>query len=453
MQMSDVEVVLDILALLFALSAAFGFLNHHLLRLPHAIGLVIFSLAVSLCLIGTHFVFPGWGLQAAARGLIASADFSQLLLQGVLSFMLFAGALNVNLADLFDRKWSVLTLATFGVIVSTGVIGFALWLALPLIEVKMPLAWCFVFGALISPTDPLAVLGILREIGLPRTFEAQITGESLFNDGVGIVVFTIAVAVATGDNVGFGQAAELFAVEALGGVVLGFVAGYIAFVVLRAIDEYNVEIQITLALVAVTYAIALRLNVSGPLAVVVAGLFIGNHGTRLAMSELTNQHVRQFWSVIDEILNSLLFIMIGFEILAVSVRVNDIGAALLAIPLVLVARLISLVIPLSAFGLFSDRPRGTVPIMTWGSLRGGISVALALSLPETDAKAVILTATYGVVIFSIIVQGLTIAPVARRLGPRPDPKPGSGEADTVSARARRAPPETMRRKAARSGRR
>lgn len=421
MQASDVEVALDFLALLFAMTAAFGFLNHRLLRLPRAIALVVLSLAVSLCLIATHLVLPGWGLQAAARGLIARADFSKLLLEGVLSFLLFAGALNVNLGDLLDRKWAVLSLATFGVIVSTAVIGIALWLLLPLIGAALPLTWCFVFGALISPTDPLAVLGILREVGLPRTFEAQITGESLFNDGVGIVIFTIAVAVASGDTVGIVHAGELFVVEALGGVALGLAAGYGAFLVLRAIDEHNVEIQITLALVAATYAVALRLGVSGPLAVVAAGLFIGNHGARLAMSERTNQNVRQFWSVIDEILNSLLFVMIGFEILAVSVRVNDIGAALIAIPLVLVARLVSLVIPLGAFGMFSDRPRGTVPIMTWGSLRGGISVALALSLPESEAKALILTATYGVVIFSIIVQGLTIAPLARRFGPRPTP--------------------------------
>ncbi len=416
--MSNVEVVLDVMALLFAVSAAFGFLNHHLLKLPHAIGLVVFSLAVSLCIIALHFIFPGWGLQAAARGIIARADFSQVLLQGVLSFLLFAAALNVNLSDLLDSKWEVLALATMGVLVSTAVIGVGLWLALPLIGAELPLTWCFVFGALISPTDPLAVLGILREAGLPRTFEAQITGESLFNDGVGIVVFTIAVAVASGENVGFAHAAELFAVEAVGGVALGLAAGYGAFVILRAIDHYNVEIQITLALVASTYAIALRLGVSGPLAVVAAGLFIGNHGSRLAMSETTCRNVNQFWSLIDEILNSLLFVMIGFEILAVSVRINDIAGAVLAVPLVLLARLVSLIVPLSLFGLFAHRPRGTVPIMTWGSLRGGISVALALSLPEADAKSAILTATYGVVIFSIIVQGLTIAPLARHLGPR-----------------------------------
>lgn len=421
MQASDVEVVLDILALLFAISAAFGFLNHRFLRLPRPIALVVFSLAVSLCLLAVHLVLPYWGLQDVARRLLARADFAQLLLQGMLSFMLFAGALNVNFSDLLDRKLEVLALATLGVLVSTAVIGGTLWLMLPLIGAALPLAWCIVFGALISPTDPLAVLGILREVGLPRTFEAQITGESLFNDGVGIVVFTIAVAMATGENFGFVHILQLFAVEALGGVALGIAAGYAAFLVLRAIDEHNVEIQITLALVAATYAVALRFGVSGPLAVVTAGLFIGNHGARLAMSELTNQNVRLFWSVIDEILNSVLFVLIGFEILAVSIRASDIGAALVAIPLVLVARLISLVIPLSALGLFADRPRGTVPIMTWGSLRGGISVALALSLPESDGKAMILTATYGVVIFSIIVQGLTIGRVARRSGPPAPP--------------------------------
>jgi NhaP-type Na+/H+ and K+/H+ antiporters len=419
------KVFLDLLPLLFLLSAAFGYINHRIFRLPHKIGLVVIGLCVSLAIFAVDTVLPVWGLQRDARALLAEVDFSQTLLQGALSFLLFAGALNVNLTDLFDRKWSILAMATLSTFIATAVVAFGMWGAFLVFDLNVPLTFCFVFGALIAPTDPLAVLGIIRKMGLPKVFEAEITGESLFNDGVAIVIFSIALSVATGmgehSEVGAADIAKLFATEAFGGIALGLALGYVAFVILRSIDEYNIEILITLALVTTLYSLSLRLGVSGPLAVVVAGLLIGNHGTRVAMSETTRRHVTQFWSLLDEILNSLLFVLIGFEVLAISREVRPLEAILLAIPLVLAARLISLLVPLYSLGLFRDRPKGTLQIMTWGGLHGGISVALALSLPPSPERDIILTVAYGVVIFSIVVQGLTIEWVARRWGPATGP--------------------------------
>jgi CPA1 family monovalent cation:H+ antiporter len=416
---SDAEIFLDVLALLFTAAAAFGYVNHRLLRLPHTIGLVVVALAVSLVILAAHAFLPGWEVQAAARGLLAEADVSDILLEALLSFLLFAGALNVNLPDLLERKWSIALLATAGVLISMSVVAVGTWVLFPLVGIEIPLVWCFVFGALIAPTDPIAVLGILRKLGLPRTFTTLITGESLFNDGVAIVVFTIAVAVASGDgDMGVAGAAELFALEAGGGLALGFTMGYAAFWVLRSIDEHDLEVLITLALVTVTYAAALRLHVSGPLAVVVAGVFIGNHGTRFAMSERTSDHVLRFWSVIDEIMNSVLFVIIGFELLAITYSRSEIWAALIAIPLVLAARAVSIAGPLKGLGLVRDRPQGSIPFLIWGGLHGGISVALALAAPPSPHKGVILAATYAVVLFSIIVQGLTIERVAAKVSPQ-----------------------------------
>lgn len=416
------EVFLDLLALLFALSAAFGYVNHRLFRLPHKIGLVVIGFCVSLVIIAIHEVLPVWGLQAAVRSILAEVDFSQTLLQGLLSFLLFAGALSVNLPSLLNHKWSILTLATLGTLIATSIVGVGMWGAFSVFGLDVPLVYCFVFGALIAPTDPLAVLGILRKLRLPTEFETEITGESLFNDGIAIVVFGIALAVATGSGshgeIGVADVALLFAVEAGGGIAIGLAFGYLAFLVLRSIDEYGIEVLITLALVSILYGVSLRLGVSGPLAVVVAGLFIGNHGTKFAMSETTRHHVTQFWSLLDEILNSLLFVLIGFEVLALSLKPRSLEVILIAIPLVLAARFVSLFLPLCSLGLFGDRLRGTLPIMTWGGLHGGISVALALSLPPSSVRDTILTVAYGVVIFSIIVQGLTIEWVARRFGPR-----------------------------------
>jgi CPA1 family monovalent cation:H+ antiporter len=310
-------------------------------------------------------------------------------------------------------------MATVGVSMSTALIGAGSYYAFRLIGFDIPFTHCLVFGALISPTDPIAVLGILKKVKVPETLEAKIAGESLFNDGVGVVVFTILVAIAMGDGEAISAigVAKLFLTEAVGGAALGLAAGYLAYRAIKTVDEYTLEVLITLSLVMVTYGVASALHVSGPIAVVVAGLLMGNHGTCFAMSETTRSHVETFWSLIDEILNSVLFLAIGFEVLALTLSGEIFLAIAVAIPLTLAARFVSVATPLTVLRLGRTFTKGAVPVLTWGGLRGGISVALALSLPDVPAKDVILAATYGVVIFSIVVQGLTIEALVRRVVP------------------------------------
>ena len=414
-----VTAFLNLAALLVTLAAAFGYVNHRWLRLPHTIGLVVIALAVSFAVLGLDALVPGFGFRATVRQALIEIDFSDVLMQGMLSFLLFAGALHVNLDDLIARRWAISVLATVGVLASTFMVGLATFYAFRLIGAAVPLSYCLVFGALISPTDPVAVLGILKKVAVPASLEAKIAGESLFNDGVGIVVFTILVAIAA-DAGEHGHVtplgiAELFLVEAVGGVLLGLVAGYAAYRAIKSIDEYNLEILITLSLVTATYGVAIALGVSGPIAVVVAGLLIGNYGKRFAMSETSRTHIGNFWSVTDEILNSILFLAIGFEFIALTLTGRISVAMALAVPIVLAARFISVAAPLSLLGLRRQFTKGAIPVLTWGGLRGGISVALALSLPAFAGKDVVLAATYGVVVFSIIVQGLTLEHVVRRV--------------------------------------
>ncbi len=407
--------IFDIIAVLLGLSAAFGFINHRFLKLPHTIGLVVMALASSGVVVLIDLVFPALGIAPTATAVLSQIDFTQTVMNGMLSVLLFAGAVHVNFDELASKKWVIGLLATVGLLMSTALVAVAMWLIFSLFGVPIPFVWALVLGALISPTDPVAVLGILKTVPIPASLKAKIAGESLFNDGVGVVVFTVILAVAAGgENVSIGEVAELFFVEAGGGALLGIGAGYLAYLAMRSIDEHNLEVLITLALVLGTYSIALHLEISGPLAVVIAGLFIGNHGARFAMSEKTRTHVFQFWEISDEIFNSVLFLLIGLEVLVVSFRPDLVGIALLAIPIVLVARWISVGIPISALkfgGQFSD---GAITILTWGGLRGGISVALALSLPDNQYKAPILTITYAVVVFSIIFQGMTMKWVVAR---------------------------------------
>jgi CPA1 family monovalent cation:H+ antiporter len=327
--------------------------------------------------------------------------------------------MHVNLDILAERKWAIGSMATIGVLISTFIVGAGSWLILDLLAIPLPSAWCLVFGALISPTDPVAVLGILKTVKVPESLEAKIAGESLFNDGVGVVVFTILVAIAaSGGGESSLSAADmvvLFLRETVGGTVIGFAVGYVAYRAMRTIDEHNLEVLITLALVFLITAIAQAVHASAPIAAVVAGLLIGNHGTRFAMSDKTALHVQTFWSLIDEILNSVLFLIIGFEVLALALDTRTVIAAGLAIPLVLAARLVAVATPVGLLRLREKFTTGAVTVLTWGGLRGGISVALALSLPAGPAKQEILVITYGVVIFSIIVQGLTIGNVVKRV--------------------------------------
>jgi CPA1 family monovalent cation:H+ antiporter len=406
----------DAAALVIALAAAFGYVNHRWLHLPQTIGLVVIALFASFGVLIADLVFPALGFRAAVHGMLADIAFPDALLKGMLSFLLFAGALHVDLGDLLSRKWAIGTLATVGIAISTVLVGGATYLILGWIGIPLPFLVCLVFGALISPTDPVAVLGILKSVHVPPSLEAKIAGESLFNDGVGVVLFTILAGIAfSGQSATPAGVALFFLREAVGGAVFGLATGYVAYRALKGVDEFNLEILITLALVMGTYSVAFALHVSGPIAVVVAGLLIGNHGTRFAMSETTRGHVQRFWSLLDEILNAALFLMIGFEVIALTFTANITLAAALAIPVTLAARLVGVGVPIQVLRLRRTFTPGAVPVLVWGGLRGGISVALALSLPEGAARDAILAMTYGVVIFSIVVQGLTVERLVRRV--------------------------------------
>ena len=402
----------DIAAIVLTLAAVFGYINHRWLRLPLTIGLVVIALAASVSVILLDFFLDTLRFERPIQAVLQKIDFDDTLMKGMLSFLLFAGALHVDLDDLLSRKWAIGIMATVGVLLSTFIVGYAVFLMADQMGVAIPLTWCLVFGALISPTDPVAVMGILKTIEVPQSLKAKIAGESLFNDGVGVVVFTIMVAIATS---GAGGAApitaldviELFLLEAVGGAVLGLVTGYIAYRAMKSIDEYNLEVIITLALVMLTYSIGFALHVSGPIAVVVAGLLIGNHGTRFAMSEKTREHIETFWNLLDEILNAALFLLIGFEVIVISFTGDIAWLMVAAIPVVLFARFVAVATPLTALRLRREFTKGAMPVLVWGGLRGGISVALALSLPDIPEKQTILAITYSVVIFSIVVQGLT----------------------------------------------
>jgi CPA1 family monovalent cation:H+ antiporter len=405
--------VFQIIALLTTLAAVFSYLNHRFIKLPTTIGLMLISLLFSLGLIiGSHL---GVDLATEADRVISRIDFNQTLMQGMLSFLLFAGALHINLDDLLQQKGMIATFATVGVLVSTGLIGGGMYLVADGIGVPLSFLHCLIFGALISPTDPIAVLGLLKQARAPKSLETKIAGESLFNDGVGVVVFLIIYELLSGEQAfAFSHVAILLAEEAVGGIVLGLGLGGVTYWLLKSIDTYQVEVLLTLALVTGGYALASALHVSGPLAIVAAGLLIGNHGRRLAMSDTTRDHLDTFWELVDEILNAVLFVLIGLEIVILTLKLPDVIAGLVAIPVVLGARLISVGIPVTLLRRLRDFTPHVVKIMTWGGLRGGISVALALSLPTDPTRDLLLTVTYIVVVFSILVQGLTLPRLLRR---------------------------------------
>jgi CPA1 family monovalent cation:H+ antiporter len=402
-------------AVLIVLATLLGYLNYRFIGLPHTIGLTVMGAIASLALVAIDRVTP-LSLAEAEQSLLHSIDFSDTLLNGMLSFLLFAGALHVNLGRLLERKWTVGLLATIGVLISVVLVGFGFKAVTLFLGLEISLLWCLVFGALISPTDPVAVVGILRSAGTPPLFEAKIAGESLFNDGVGVVLFAILVAAASGaEPFSLAHAGELFLVEAGGGALLGLAVGYLGFVMMRSVDEHNIEILITLSIVIGGYALAERLHVSGPIAMAVAGLLIGERGVAEAMSERTRTHLLGFWSLLDEILNSMLFLIIGLEVIAIATDLSDLFAGVLAIPLVLAARAVSVAVPLGLFARLRSFEPGTYPMLVWGGLRGGISIALALTLPAGELQELLLTATYVVVVFSVAVQGTTVGLAARRL--------------------------------------
>ena len=411
--------IFEIAAILIGLSALFGFLNYRFLQLPHTIGLVVIALAASLVVIFIEFAWPQSEVSEVVTGALNEIDFHDAVMRGMLSFLLFAGALHVDFSVFRKQMLAIGMMATLGILVSTFLIGWASWTLLNAFGIEMPFIWALVFGALISPTDPVAVLGLFKTVKVPETIEAKMAGESLFNDGVGVVVFTVVVAIATGSGnggepMGAMAVAELFLTEAIGGAVLGLIAGYLGYRAMYHVDEHNLEVLITLAIVMVTYVVALQLHMSGPIAMVVAGLLIGNQGMRFAVSDSTRDHIQNFWSLLDEILNSVLFLLIGLEVLVVAQRPDHMGVALLLIPVTLAARWAAVFLPITILSRWRSFTRGAVPILTWGGLRGGIAVALALSLPANEYKPTILTITYAVVLFSIIVQGLTIKALVER---------------------------------------
>ncbi len=415
--------LLQIASILIVLAGLFGTVNHLVLKLPAAIGILVVALCASVAILLLDLAIPGLGLDATLTGLVNGIDFSGALLEGMLGLLLFAGALHVDLERL-RSAWSVVALmATLGVALSTAIVGAGFsWIT------GMPLLAALVFGSLISPTDPVAVLGVLREANLRKSLEVKIAGESLFNDGVTYVVFLILVGLAfpsahdahAAEGNAYVAAAELFLREAVGGALLGIVLGWLTFRLMRRIDDYSLEVLLTLGLAFGGYELAVTLHVSAPIMAVCAGLLIGHIGTRDGMSEETRKYVDAFWKLIDEILNAVLFLLIGLEVFAIAFPAEAVKAGLLAIVLALAARFVSVAVPVLILGRSRDFSGGVIRIMTWGGLKGGISVALALSLPESEWKPMILTATYIVVIFSIVVQGLTIKPLANRLGREPD---------------------------------
>jgi CPA1 family monovalent cation:H+ antiporter len=405
--------IIDIAAILITASALFSFINDRYIKLPTTIGLMLIALAVSLLLLFAGKLGLG-EIQAHAKEFLAGIDFNQALMEGMLSFLLFAGALHINLANLAAQKWIIASLATLGILVSTFIVGGLSYFMLAWLGIDLPFIYCLLFGALISPTDPIAVLGILKTAHAPKTLETKIAGESLFNDGMAVVVFIVLLGIAGGgEDVSAGHIALLFLEEAVGGVVFGLVIGWLAYWMIKQVDNYQVEILLTLALVMGGYSLASFIHVSGPIAVVVAGLLIGNHGRMLAMSEHTREHLDTFWELLDEILNAVLFVLIGLEVLVLSFTSELLLASLALIPVVLGARLISVAIPIHLLSLRRAFSPGVIKILTWGGLRGGVSVALALSLPAGEPREIILAITYVVVVFSIVVQGLTIGGLVR----------------------------------------
>ncbi len=406
----------DAAAIVIVAAAVLGYINHRFLKLPHVIGLTIMGALASIALIAANDLIPGVTLDDWVAAFLTNLDFSQTLMEGMLSFLLFAGALHVDLDEMKKGWLPVLLLSTIGVIISTILVAVAFFWLTDLLGIDVPFIWCLVFGALISPTDPVSVLGILKKAAVPPQLQATVAGESLFNDGVGVVIFSILLSAAiSGAEFSLAEGAQLFAIEAGGGIAVGLAAGYVGFRAMRSLDEYTLEVLISLAIVMGGYALSSYLHFAGPVAMAVAGLLIGNHGVTYAMSDTTRDYVLKFWELIDEILNSVLFLLIGLEIIVIAGGGSYIGLGLIAIPLVLLARALAVGAPLRGLRPIQKVGQGAFPILVWGGLRGGISIALVLSLPAGPVREPLLAATFAVVLFSVLVQGATVGRLVERL--------------------------------------
>jgi len=405
----------EILAALTTLAGLFSWVNHRWVRLPTTIGLMVIAMLSSLAIVGLNAI--GVFDPGPIVPMLTRIDFKAFLLDGILGALLFAGALHLDVDDLLSQKWGIALLATGSVVLSTLIVGMVSWQLFRWMGIAVPLVYCLLFGALISPTDPIAVGAILRKAGVPRALEIKITGESLFNDGFGVVVFLVILGIATGsDEASAAHIGKLFLEEVVGGIGYGFLIGWVTYRMLKSVDHYQVEILLTLALVTGGYAAAQRLHVSGPLAMVVAGLMIGNQGRAFAMSARTRERLDAFWELVDDFLNAMLFVLIGLEVIVLEFSRDRLLAGAVAIPLVLLARWVSVGLPILLLRRMKQ-PIGAhaIKVLTWSGLRGGISVALALSLPPGPWRDLIVTVTYIVVAFSIIVQGLSVGPFTQRL--------------------------------------
>ena len=415
--------MLELPAIVLICVTVFGYLNHKYLKLPLTVGLVIIALLSGLAVILLDVVFPSMKVSLVLNGWLDEIDFNRTLMNGMLSFLLFAGALHVDLAGLMKTKFQVSLLATVGVLISTFINGTCFYYLCHTLGFNIEYIYCLIFGVIASPTDPVAVLALLKRLKVPKRLESMIGGESLFNDGVAVVVFSVLLAIAFGSATGHGHAPSmdanaivgLFVKEAFGGALLGLIGGYLTFLLMKSIDDYIIEVIATLALVTGAYSIALNLHLSGPIAMVVAGVFIGNTGKEFAMSEKTRQHVTDFWHLIDEILNAALFILIGFEVVALSSDSVVWFISGVSVIVAVLSRFIAVSIPLTFLSTLISKERGEITILTWAGLKGGISIALALSLPDIESKPIIVTAAYAVVVFSILIQGLTIEKVINRI--------------------------------------
>lgn len=403
----------ELLGGLLTVAAAFAYVNYRWIRLPPAIGMMVMSLGCSILLLALE-KFGIWDASALSREALSHLSLDETLLHGMLGALLFAGALHIDLDDLRAHTSSITALALIGTTLSSFAVGGLAYVVFPYLGVHLPFVQCLLFGTLISPTDPIAVMGILKDARVPHALEIKIAGESLFNDGIGVVLFLTVLGVSLHGDASPSHVALLFAQEVVGGILFGLLSGYLCFWLLRSIDHYQTELLITLALVLGGYSLAERCHVSAPIAAVVSGLLIGNHGRTLAMSDVTRDHLDKFWSLVDEILNAVLFVLIGFEMLLLKLSYTLAAASFAAIAIVLFARWLSVTVPTLLLYKSAPSERGTIALLTWGGLRGGISVALALSLPHGEHREAIVVITYGVVVFSVLCQGLSLGAVARR---------------------------------------
>lgn len=408
--------VFDIIAVVLALSAVLSYVNYRFLRLPSTIGLIILSIFLAfLILVSSHLGFDD--IRAFGENFITRINFSETVLSIMLGYLLFAGALQININDLREKKWEILTFATVSTILSAFIVAGFMYVILNVIGIEISFVYCMLFGALISPTDPVAVLAILKNMKTPRGMKIKIAGESLFNDGVGVVMFLILLEIVRGDHITPMKVGQVFFVEVVGGLLLGLAVGFVTLRLLKPLNDYRTEILLTLAAATAGYALTDALHVSGPLAMVAAGLYIGSQGRKTAISKQSREHVDNFWGLVDNILNTILFVLIGLEFAVIKLAPEYLLVGAIAIVVVLFARFVSIALPISILkSLQKTFSHGSVAIMTWGAMRGAIPIALALLLPRGAQYDMIVTTTYIVVAFSIIVQGLTMHRVVARFG-------------------------------------